>query len=145
MIQTLSKVTEHQLDTLMDIWLTSNLQAHSFVPSQYWRSHEAEVRAALPQAELTVAITDTGRIVGFVGVQNDYIAGVFVAAEMRNQHIGHRLLMHLKQRYAKLTLSVFEANAGAVRFYERERFVISATRMAEDVKQVAYEMTWKRG
>lgn len=30
MIQTLSKVTEHQLDTLMDIWLTSNLQAHSF-------------------------------------------------------------------------------------------------------------------
>ena len=42
------------LDRVMEIWLAANLQAHCFVPAEYWTGNAPQVRRQLPQAELHV-------------------------------------------------------------------------------------------
>ena len=65
------------LERVMEIWLAANLQAHGFVPAEYWTGNAPQVRQQLPQAELYVY--ETGGVVqGFAGLQGDYLAGIFV-------------------------------------------------------------------
>ena len=70
-------MTHTQLDRLMVIWLNSNSDAHEFIGQDYWKSHEVEVRAALPNAEIYVYETED-EILGFIGLIDNYIAGLFV-------------------------------------------------------------------
>ena len=86
------------MDTVLRIWKTSNLQAHSFVPSGYWERNVELVRKAMSDAEVWIYESD-GRIVGFVGLAGDYIAGIFVEMECRSRGIGHALLDFLKKRH----------------------------------------------
>ena len=39
-------------ERVLDIWLTANLQAHSFIPAHYWKGQLENVRLALFQAEI---------------------------------------------------------------------------------------------
>lgn len=109
------------LDELTEIWLEGNLQAHSFVPESYWRGKEKSVRAMLPNAELYVW-EEGGRIFGFIGMDAEYIAGLFVREKYRGQGIGRRLLEEAKSRKERLSLHVYRRNRRAVEFYEREGF-----------------------
>ena len=42
------------LDSVCALWLAANLQAHSFIPTEYWKANQALVRELLPQAEVYV-------------------------------------------------------------------------------------------
>ena len=42
------------LNSVCALWLAANLQAHSFIPSEYWKANQALVRELLPQAEVYV-------------------------------------------------------------------------------------------
>ena len=42
------------LNSVCALWLAANLQAHSFIPSEYWKANQALVRKLLPQAEAYV-------------------------------------------------------------------------------------------
>ena len=45
---------EVDLDAVMEIWLSSNLQAHPFIVPSYWAEHLEEVKRLIPQAEVYV-------------------------------------------------------------------------------------------
>lgn len=48
------KRKDRDIDRLMEIWLSSNLQAHDFITSDYWKNHFDEVKKALLKAEVFV-------------------------------------------------------------------------------------------
>ena len=56
------------LDWVMEIWLAANLQAHCFVPAEYWTGNAPQVRRQLPQAELHVYEAG-GAVQGFAGLR----------------------------------------------------------------------------
>ncbi|WP_262316704.1 GNAT family N-acetyltransferase [Lacticaseibacillus parakribbianus] len=144
MIERLTNPRPAQLDALMAIWLSGNLEAHAFVPAGYWRANAAAVRQALPVATLYVA-AEAGRIVGFAGVQDGYVAGLFVAAQARDRGVGHQLVAVLQATYPRLTLHAFAQNRGAVRFYRREGFTVTQVQAAAELPdQAELEMTWMR-
>lgn len=47
-------LTPEDLDTVMDLWLAGNEQAHPFVPEGYWRRAAERIRRELPRAEVLV-------------------------------------------------------------------------------------------
>ena len=53
------------LDQVMELWLNGNIEAHDFIPRNYWESNAPMVREQLLQAEIYVYETD-GKILGFV-------------------------------------------------------------------------------
>ena len=42
------------INRVADIWLKTNLKAHSFISEQYWTSNYERVKEMLPQAEVYV-------------------------------------------------------------------------------------------
>lgn len=42
---------EGDVDAVMQIWLDTNIQAHNFISSDYWRINSKMVREMLPHAE----------------------------------------------------------------------------------------------
>ena len=102
------------LDRIMEIWLEGNLKAHPFIKEEYWRQNYETVRFVLPNAEVYV-FEEGGEVQGFIGMDAEYIAGLFVAEGHRGQGIGHQLISEVKRK-KRLSLHVYEKNTGAVAF-----------------------------
>ena len=131
------------MDRVASIWLETNLQAHSFIPAEYWKSNLEYVREALPLAEVHV-YEDAQGVQGFIGLDGDHIEGLFVAKEMRSHGIGKQLMDHVKQGRVALTLEAYRKNAGAVRFYQREGFTIQGEDLDVSTGEMEYSMQWRR-
>ena len=116
---------EFDLTVIMQIWLTTNIRAHDFIPKEYWTDNYKTVKNILPQAEVYVYEDNhTKQINGFIGLTNDYIAGIFIKHTAQSKGIGKQLLDFVKERKPKLSLHVYEKNMRAVKFYQREHFII---------------------
>lgn len=123
------------LDSVMELWLNANRQAHPFISPAHWEQNLDLVRSLIPQAEVYVSGAP-GMTDGFIGITGgDYIAGLFVAEQFRGYGIGKKLLDHAKQLHPLLKLHVYQKNSGAVRFYLREGF----TRAAEQIDSATGE------
>ena len=107
---------QSDMELIMEIWLAGNLQAHSFIPESYWRSNWEEVRGQIPEAEICVWEED-GAVLGFIGLTDGYVAGLFTAEGHRSRGIGRRLLEHCREKHDCLTLRVYVRNRRAVDFY----------------------------
>ena len=60
------------IDAVMNIWLSSNIQAHSFIPREYWMKYFGQVKEMLPDATVYV-YEDNGSVQGFIGLAKNYI------------------------------------------------------------------------
>ena len=139
MIRKLQKV---DINRVADIWLKTNLKAHFFIPEQYWISNYEFVKEMLPQAEVYV-YEDDKMIQGFIGVNDEYIEGIFVSDEMQSRGIGKMLLDYIKDKKDRLQLKVYQKNVRAMSFYQREGFTIQSEEMDEFTREKEYVMNWE--
>ena len=70
-------VQKADITKVADIWLDTNIKAHNFISAQYWESNYEMVKEMLLQAEVYVCESN-GKIQGFIGLNGDYIEGIFV-------------------------------------------------------------------
>ncbi len=135
----------HDLNAVMKIWLDGNMQAHGFIPKGYWTERLSEVEEMIPEAEAYVYEDDgTGQIEGFVGLAEDYIAGIFVREAARSKGIGRQLLDYVKEIREEISLSVYQKNVRAICFYERESFTIQSEGEDEDTGEKEFLMVWRK-
>lgn len=131
------------LDGVMRIWLGANVEAHGFVGRGYWEGMAEVVRGLIPQAEVYVCERE-GRVVGFVGLTGEWVAGVFVAPGEQGQGIGRVLMERAKGVREGLRLGVYKRNVRAVRFYEREGFVVAEEGVDVETGEEEWVMCWGR-
>ena len=139
MIRKLQKV---DINRVADIWLKTNLKTHFFISEQYWISNYEFVKELLPQAEVYV-YEDDKMIQGFIGVNDEYIEGIFVSDEMQSRGIGKILLDYIKDKKDRLQLKVYQKNVRAMSFYQREGFTIQSEGMDEFTGEKEYVMNWE--
>lgn len=138
------KFQKPDIHRVADIWLSANREAHDFISAQYWRDHFEFVKEMILQAEVYVYESGNGTIQGFVGLSGDYIAGIFVCAEAQSNGIGSMLLNFVKNGKNRLSLDVYQKNIRAVKFYQREDFVIQSENMDDSTGEREYFMVWER-
>lgn len=131
------------LDAVAAIWLDGNRKAHDFIPPQYWEGNFEAVRKMLPDAELYI-YEDGDGIQGFVGLDGDYIAGIFVRSGVQSRGIGKQLMDFVKAVRSRLTLSVYQKNERAAQFYRREGFAVLRERTDKNTGETEYFMGWER-
>lgn len=136
------KFEKNDIDGVMQIWLNGNLDAHSFISDEYWKSNYNLVQEQIQQADIFV-YEDKGRIYGFIGIVEGYIAGIFVDKDYRNHSIGKMLIEYVKQYYDVLTLNVYRKNERAVSFYHRQGFSTVSESIDCDTNEVEYKMKWE--
>ena len=106
-------------DALVDLWVAA------------WRDTMPEIDFEARRGWIVAFLTDPthattmalvgGRAVGFISMEGRYLHQLVVAPAAKGRGIATRLLDAAKADGA-LTLDVNQANARAVRFYEREGF-----------------------
>ena len=96
----------------------------------------------LPQAEVYV-YEDDKMIQGFIGINDEYIEGIFVSDEMQSRGIGKMLLDYIKDKKDRLQLKVYQKNVRAMSFYQREGFTIQSEEMDEFTGEKEYVMNWE--
>ena len=133
---------ESDLSEVMQIWFDANVKAHNFIPKKYWLDNYAKVKKVLPKAEVYVYEINNN-IYGFIGLINDYIAGIFVCNQKRSIGIGKQLLDYVKEIKQQLKLNVYQKNTKAVNFYQRENFKIQNSSTDTDTGEKEYTMIWK--
>lgn len=95
------------INIVADIWLDTNIKAHYFIPAQYWKRNLELVKELLLQATVYV-YEDNYEIKGFIGMNGEYIEGIFVSEAMQSQGIGKILLNYVKDTSRKLLLNVYQ-------------------------------------
>ena len=137
------KLQKTDVIKVADIWLDSNIKAHDFIPAQYWKSNFELVKQLLLQATVYV-YEDNQKIQGFIGMNEEYIEGIFVSNEMQSQGIGKILLNYAKGKRNKLFLNVYQKNTRAISFYKREGFEVQYSGLDEATGEKDYVMTWQQ-
>ena len=109
------------INSVAGIWLKANLNAHYFISKHYWVSNYELVKKMLAQAEVYV-YEDDKIIQGFVGLNNEYLEGIFVADE----------------------INVYQKNTRAISFYQREGFIIQCEGWNASTDENEYTMSWQQ-
>lgn len=136
------RFTNSDLDSIMQIWVNENISAHSFIPKEYWQNNYEYVKSALPQAEIYVYETNN-KINGFIGLNGDYIEGIFVNSDNQHKGTGTALLNEIKQKKNRLTLKVYEKNTQAIHFYKKNGFEILDSGIDHAVGEKEFTMLWR--
>lgn len=138
------KMEEKDISDVLQIWLETNIKAHSFIEKEYWTGNYEMVKQILPEAEVYVYEEEkSGQIAGFIGINDQYIEGLFVKETVQSNGIGKRLMDYVKNRKIELCLGVYQKNARAVHFYLRENFLIQAEETDENTDEKEYIMRWE--
>lgn len=141
MIKMIETITDKDLESIAAIWLESNLEAHDFIDKNYWLTNYQTVKEMLPTAKLYVYYHND-KLVGFLGLIDEYIAGIFVLNNYRSLGIGAQLLDTIKMDHSKLTLTVYQKNERAIQFYLRKGFEILKKEKDPETNEIEIFMEW---
>jgi len=112
--------------TLVDIWLRSVRATHTFLTENDIQDFLPHVRMYLTssEAELWVLCSDTGAMMGFMGMSGSKMESLFLAPEFQGSGGGRRLVRHAQELKGEITVDVNEQNVSACRFYDACGFVV---------------------
>lgn len=137
------KLTTQDINTVMDIWRTSTILAHPFIPKQYWEESYDVVKYKYFSNANTYIYDVDGNIKGFISIMDDgYIGALFVDYRKQRRGIGTILIDYAKQSYDKLYLNVYCDNYKSVRFYKKCGFVVECEQIDENTNAMEYKMVW---
>lgn len=132
-----------ELEEVMKIWLETNIAAHDFIEEGYWKKNDELVKQMLPNATIFVFENDHA-IQGFIGLIENYIAGIFIRSSSQSQGIGKALLHCAKENHSELSLQVYKKNVRAVKFYIREDFIVLKEQIDENTGEIEFVMKWTK-
>lgn len=130
------------LDKIMELWLNTNVMAHSFIDDEYWVRNYDNVKSMLPNSTVYV-YEENGVVHGFIGLMKNYVAGIFVSQQLQSNGIGKQLLDYVKSKINSLTLNVYKENSRAVDFYIREGFTVLKEQVDENTGEIEFVMNWE--
>lgn len=124
-LETITKVSEQDFDTLLNVWEASVQATHDFVSEDNIQFFKPLVRNdALPSLDLRCVRGDNNVPVGFIGVNSGKVEMLFVHPDFIGKGIGRRLLEYALHHMNATEVDVNEQNPKALGFYEKMGFVV---------------------
>ncbi len=139
----IKQLEDYEIKEVMDLWLRTNIIAHSFIPEKYWIENYNVVMDEYLPFSTTFIYKEDGIIKGFISIRDDlFIGGLFVLEDYQGKGIGRKLLNCCKSLYSSLELGVYLKNENAVNFYKNCGFVVKSEQPDENSGFMEYTMSW---
>lgn len=119
-------------DATLAIWLEASRVGHGFLGEAELQKQKALVRDHYLDASETWLALDGDTPLGFIGLLDAFIGGLFVAPTAHGHGIGRQLVEHAATLKGALEVEVYAANREALGFYARCGFVESGRRPRDD-------------
>lgn len=133
----------NDLPSILDIWLQASIQAHDFMPSDFWESQLSDVRDVYIPSSETYVYEMESKAVGFYSLSGDTLAAIFVSPSLQGRGIGKQLLNHAKSKRDRLILSVYKENVSSYQFYLSQEFKVVKEQRDEHTGHPEYLMSTK--
>ena len=115
-------------------------------PNLHSRAEDLGFMQAKIRDAVTLLAEEDGTVLGFLALEGEYVACLYLAACARGRGIGRDLLSAAKDRSDRLTLWTFAANTGAQAFYRREGFCAARRTDGDNEEGLPdIEFVWQRG
>lgn len=101
------KLNAKEVEMIQELWLETNCSAHTFIERDYWEKNYDLVKGMMLKAVIYV-YEENDSIQGFIGLLEDYIAGLFVLEQLQSKGIGKKLLDYVKCQKTSLSLHVYQ-------------------------------------
>lgn len=137
------KYNKKDLSQVMEIWLNENIIAHKFISKEYWEYNFKYVKDIIPNSEIYIYEIEN-KIMAFIGLNNNYIEGIFVKKQVQSKGIGKQLINYVKNLKKELNLNVFQKNLNAINFYKNLGFKIIDESIDINTNEEEYLMKWKK-
>jgi putative acetyltransferase len=121
-------------DVLVDVWVRSVRATHAFLSEEDIQSLLPLVRDYLKSdgPELWVLCSNSGAVMGFMGMSGSKMESLFLAPEFHRRGGGRRLVRHAQELHGELTADVNEQNPAARHFYEACGFIVEGRSEFDD-------------
>jgi len=116
------KYNHKDINKVINVWYESSIVSHSFLSNDILEKQKKDIDKYLRDSETWVAEIDM-EIVGFISLMGKYIGGLFVSPKYFRNKIGTTLLQEAIKEKGSLSVSVYEKNLIARKFYERKGFI----------------------
>jgi len=117
---------------LLLIWRAASEVGHPFFSKDQLDEQQRLVGEVYLSIAETWVAQDDGEPVGFIGLLDSFIGGLFVSPEAHGRGIGRALIAHALERKHSLELEVYARNENAVGFYRRLGFFEVDRRPTDD-------------
>ncbi len=118
-------------DAIFDIFKNARSEM-TYLPDIHPSAETREFINNLVKSGYVLVAKENGRVVGFVHAKDGWVNHLYVDPPFQNQGVGNALLEEVKKQNPNgLNLWVFEENVNAIKFYEREGFVLVDKREKE--------------
>src|SRR5699024_11736503 len=91
---------------------------------EYWKIKIEEIKENYITMSEKQFITNQRKIIGFISMVEGNLEALFIDVAYQNNGAGKELLNFEKRRRNKIRLKVYKENLSAVRFYEKNGFII---------------------
>lgn len=127
------KLKNEEIDKVMEIWMSSTIEAHSFIDKKYWENNYDIVKNTYIPNSDTFVYDDGEDIRGFISIiDNEFIGALFVDMNYQGKGVGSKLIDYTLSKYKNLSLAVYKENENAVNFYKHKGFNIIKEQENED-------------
>lgn len=124
------------IDAVIALWRRSSDLAHPFLSKAFQDRLQDRLRGIFEAGLVAVSVVEAaGRVVGFIAMAGDQVAGLFVDPPHQGRGHGHALMASAKSGDRVLTVEVFEANWSGRAFYHRAGFTPLAESVHEETGQ----------
>lgn len=104
------------------MWYRASAIAHPFLTDEFLARERAEIGDHWLEVADTTVYELHGKVVGSLSLVGNEVGGIFVDPGHQGRGIGRALMKHAESTRPFLELTVFAANLGARRFYDRYGF-----------------------
>ena len=116
------KYKETDLETVVDIWYQSSTLAHPFLEPDFVEKVKKDMHDIyIPNSE-TWVYEENASIIGFIGMIENEIGGLFVLPDQHSRGIGTKLVNLVREQHDELEVEVFKKNKIGRAFYDKYGF-----------------------
>lgn len=128
------KVLPEYYSEMLDVWENSVRATHDFISDEDIEFFKPIIiEQAFPAVSLRCVKSETGSIIGFVGVHDSKIEMLFILNEERGHGVGTLLLKYAIEKLNANKVDVNEQNPQAVGFYEHMGFKVKSRSPLDDM------------
>ena len=112
------------LDEILDVWSKASSLAHAFLDPGFVEKVKKDMRELYIPGSETWVYEEAGSIIGFIGMQENEIGGLFVRPDQHSKGIGTKLVNFIIEFHDELEVEVFKDNDIGRAFYDRYGFKV---------------------
>ncbi len=117
------KYKETDLEIVVDIWYRSSSLAHPFLEPEFVEKVKKDMHDIyIPNSE-TWVYEENGSIIGFIGMIENEIGGLFVLPHKHSRGTGTKLVNLVREQHDELEVEVFKKNNIGRAFYDKYGFI----------------------